>query len=253
MKRIWFCMLCALVLMLSCACRETVPQESTDKETTVTVTTTTATKNTTTTSTTKQYTTARPTLKVTTVLKTTAVTTVSDTVQLPLWKQLYMLTAKAESNTYDAFVLLDIDDDNIPEMFMRGEDGCAMRSYRENGIGDGKESVIQQKLNKGDGVYYIPKSGRFMNVYADGDHLTVKVYELTATRGFIEVFTGYEYTCEMPDTATEKVYYIGGSVEPLDKAAFDVAVDAVFKNSSAVSLENKVLSLEKFNEQVRTW
>ncbi len=259
MKRLWLCIVCTFILLLSCACREPAPPESTGDETTVATTReTTVSKTTTqqTKSTAKPTTTVIPTLKRSepkTTVATTVATTAADTAQLPQWKQVYMFTAQVESGAYDSFALLDIDDDNVPEMFMHGKDGHAMRAYRENGMGDGRSSVIQQKLNKNNGVHYIPKSGRFMNVYVDGDHLTLKVYELTATRGFVEVFTGYEYTYQMPDTTLEQVYYIDGSIEPLTKAEFEEKLDTVFKMSSAVSLKDKPLTLEKFNEQVRNW
>lgn len=256
MKRICLCLFCVFVLLLSCACRESEQQESTGGQTTVATTKVTAVS--TTTSTQGNTTTQRPVLR-TSVKKTTARKTVTTTadgkgVALPLWKQLYLLLANT-TEQYDRFMLLHIDDDNIPEMFMYGKDGHALHSYRENGNG----GTIQQKLNKNNGAYYIPKSGRFMNVYEENDYVVLKVYELTATRGFKEVFTGYEYSYEKPDSTVEREYYLNypkGGTAPLTSAEFLTELGKVFDWSSAVtfvSSQNSLVTFEQFDKQVREW
>ena len=254
MERKWLCIFCVFVMVLFCACREPASQESTDNQTTSTATKVT-TVNTTTTAqtkhTTKQTTTSQPIMKFTSAQKTTTGTTAWSISHLPEWKQLYVLQGIVEADTYDSFMLLHIDDDNIPEVFLDGKDGHMMRAYRNKGLWTAEPGIVQQPLNKDNGVYYIPKSGRFMNVYAEGDHMVMKVYEITNDRGFVEIFRGYEYA-----NGTEREYYLNnpkGGTAPLTPADFLTELDKVFVLSSAVSLKDDLLPFEQFDKQVREW
>lgn len=251
-------MVCMLVLFVSLfcfACREAEEPYSTPPTTTSTTTVTTtnstssAARNTTSEKDTTTVVTKKPTTTTQTQLIST--TTTATTTTLPLWKQLFSFQIKREKDKYDAFSLVNIDCDDIPELFMKGTNGHVMFAWRNTG--ENKHAIIQQKLQKDNGAYYIPKSGRFMNVYVDGDHMTMKVYELTAERGFVEVFTGYEYTYLMEDGTKEAVYYIAGNIEPLSKEIYAAAVDEVFNISDAVSLKNGLASAEEIKKKIQAW
>lgn len=249
-------MACVLTLFMSLfcfACREAKEPHSTPPTITsaTTVTTTTSTSSAARSTTSKKDTTAVATKKSTTTTQTQLTSTTTTTTTLPLWKQLFSFKIKQEKDKYDAFSLVDVDSDDIPELFMKGTNGHVMFAWRNTG--ENKHAIIQQKLHQDNGAYYIPKSGRFMNVYVDGDHMTMKVYELTAERGFVEVFTGYEYTYLMEDGTKEAVYYIAGNIEPLSKEIYAATVDEVFNISDAISLKDELVSAEEINNKLKAW
>lgn len=248
MRKIGLCLLCTLILLLSCACTGDESQQplsdgaSNAPTDTITATTTATTITTTTTTVPASTTTKR--VADTTTKKTTPTT---NGTSLPLWKQIYLFTIQKEADKYDSFALVDLDGDDIPEMFKRGKDGHVMSAWRKV-IGSENYSITNQPLNNNNGAYYIPKSGRFMNVYVDGDRMTMKIYELTDSR-FVELFTGYEYTYE----GQEKVYYFADQTDPVTPAEYNAKVDSLFKRSKAASLETPALSTEEFQEQVKKW
>lgn len=248
MRKIGLCLLCMLILLLSCACTEDESRQplsdgasNTPADIITATTTVTATSSTTTTSAQASTTTKR-------VADTTAKkTTTTNGTSLPFWKQIYLFTIQKEADKYDSFALVDLDGDDIPELFKRGKDGHVMSAWRKV-IGSENYSITNQPLNNNNGAYYIPKSGRFMNVYVDGDRMTMKIYELTDSR-FVELFTGYEYTYE----GQEKVYYFADQTDPVTPAEYNAKADALFKRSKAVSLETPALSAKEFQEQVKKW
>ena len=251
-------MLCALMVAFTCACaggesQEPVSSEAVDAPVNISTTTTTTTVATSIGTTTTISTTTTPVaVPAATTKKSTTTTTIKTTpttkvTSLPFWKQIYITTAKLKADEYDSFALVDLDGDDIPEMFMRSKNGHVMSAWRKM-IGTENYSIISQPLNKDNGAQYIPKSGRFMNAYVDGDHITMKIYELNDTR-FVELFTGYEYTYE----SGEKVYYFAGQDDPVSPAEFSAKAESLFKLSHAISLATPALSLEEFQDQVKKW
>ena len=240
MKKLGIILLCILLLLGVCACGETTPEEGTISPTTTQTVGQTTVGGTAATVKTTQKTTA-PTLKTTAVPKTTVKATTATTKAAPAWKGFYLAVLAVEKKNYDKFSLVHIDGDNIPELYMSGSNGDTLYAFRNN-------TLISRKLNKNNTAYYIPKSGRFANVFTDGDHLALEVYELNSA--YIgDLLHAEEYFL----SSEESVIYLNGAKEPLSEEDGMAAVTAKFDINNATKLKANAVSVDEIKTQINNW
>lgn len=152
------------------------------------------------------------------------------------WKKLYSNYVTINKNTFTQFVLVNIDGDDIPELYMFSNNKsqiCAIRN----------DQIISLSLTGVGGGNYHKGSGHFLNVYQDNGYLIMRVYHLS--NAFSEVFYGREY--KTADTAD---YYIGDSTEPISEDSFKEAVGEYINTSNLTFLHENALSYDAFMVQM---
>ena len=166
---------------------------------------------------------------------------------LPSWKRLYIGNAQIFSKQYHQYALIELDGDTIPELYMGGTSKnviCTMSSILEN-------ATIAQELNVNNTAYYIPKSGKLMNVYVNGDHTTMAIYQLDGS--FQLIFEGHEYLALLNDGTTSYLHYIGKSSTPISEDTFKATVAQYFDTSKAVKVSHYFMSCEEVKSAITNW
>ncbi len=124
---------------------------------------------------------------------------------------------------------------------MSGSNGDALYAFRNH-------SVINRKPDQNNTAYYIPKSGRFANVFLEDDHLTLEVYELNNTH-IGDLLHAEEYFL----SDEESVIYLNGAKEPLSEEDGVAAVTAKFDINSATKLKANAVSVDEIKTQINNW
>ena len=99
------------------------------------------------------------------------------------WQSAYLDLLKTHKSTHKAFALVYIDDDDIPELYLRGVDeatGDSVCTYK-NG------AVIEQGLHRTGGGWYVEKCGKVININGHMGQTHTHVYKLSED-GFELVF-----------------------------------------------------------------
>lgn len=166
---------------------------------------------------------------------------------LPSWKRLYIGNAQIFSKQYHQYALIELDDDAIPELYMGGTSKnviCAMSSILE-------DATIAQELNVNNTAYYIPKSGKLMNLFVNGDHMTMAIYQLDGS--FKLIFEGHEYRMLLNDGTTTYLHYIGKSSTPVSEDTLKATVAQYFDISKAVKISHHFMSCEEVKSAITNW
>ena len=165
------------------------------------------------------------------------------TQELPQWKQMYISQATVWRTKYDHFALVYIDGDDIPELYMYGNNQSELCAYRSDAVNPQKKVLISQRMNGMGGGNYHKKSGKFLNVCAEGEYLAIYVYELTDI--FRQTFYGRE-----DQSANAPVYYIGNYAGAVSEDEFKNTVNQYIDTTKTEFLHQNALTLDAFVEYV---
>lgn len=163
--------------------------------------------------------------------------------ELPEWKRMYINYATVLRTKYDHFALVYIDGDDIPELYMYGNNQAELCAFRNDGVSPEKKVLIAQQLNGVGGGNYHKKSEHFLNVCAEDEYLAMYVYELTDV--FRQTFYGKEDKSVDPP-----VYYIGKYTGAVSEAEFKEAVNQYIDTDSTEFLHQNAMTFEAFKEYV---
>lgn len=163
--------------------------------------------------------------------------------ELPQWKQMYIGQATVWQTKYDHFALVYIDGDDIPELYMYGNNQSELCAYRSDSVNPQKKVLISQRMNSMGGGNYHERSGKFLNVCAEGEYLTMYVYELTDI--FRQTFYGREDKSVNPPA-----YYIGNYTGAVSETEFKNTVNQYIDTTKMEFLHQNALPLDAFVEYV---
>jgi hypothetical protein len=164
------------------------------------------------------------------------------------YKQAYLDFLKDKQNSHRLFALVFIDNDDIPELYLKGSseaEGDMVCSFK-NG------SIIKQQLNRTGGGKYIPRSGDMINQNGNMGRCYTNVYKLNDS-GFTKTFNAL---------SVENVEHIGGEeynfiyeyfVEdaPVSEAEYNAAVNSAFNFLQAVRLDENAVSYDEIIRQLQ--
>lgn len=158
---------------------------------------------------------------------------------LPQWKRLHIISATVNKAKYDHFALVNIDNDNIPELYMYGDGQSEICAVRGN-------ATIAQRLNGVGGGNYHPQSGRFLNVYTENNYLVMRIYQLS--NAFTQVFYGRE-----DKTVQPAAYYIEKYTGAVSEEEFKAAVAEYIDTTQTEFLHKNALPYDAFIEQITNY
>ncbi len=163
------------------------------------------------------------------------------------WKTAYLNLLESKKDTHYSFSLVYIDSDNVPELYMSGDceaTGDGVYSYK-NG------AVVEQRLNRIGGGYYIPKSGELYNQNGNMGCYYTSIYKLT-DEGFVKTFSGSttERVESFPDGEYELSYEYTIGDEVVSEEEFDAAVNSAFDYESSVALYENTVDYETIKQQL---
>ena len=164
------------------------------------------------------------------------------------YKQAYLDFLKDKQDSHRLFALVFIDNDDIPELYLKGSseaEGDMVCSFK-NG------SIIKQQLNRTGGGKYIPRSGDMINQNGNMGRCYTNVYKLNDS-GFTKNFNAL---------SIENVEHIGGEeynfiyeyfVEdaPVSEAEYNTAVNSAFDFSQAVRLDENAVPYDEIVQQLQ--
>lgn len=163
----------------------------------------------------------------------------TQTEELPQWKQMYIGQATVWRTRYDHFALVYIDDDDIPELYMYGNNQSELCAFRSDTVNPQKKVLISQRMNGMGGGNYHKKSGHFLNVCAEDGYLAMYVYELTDI--FRQTFYGRE-----DKTVNPPAYYIGNYTGAVSEEEFKNTVNQYIDTTKTEFLHQNALTLDAF-------
>lgn len=168
------------------------------------------------------------------------------TQELPQWKQMYIGQATVWRTRYDHFALVYIDGDDIPELYMYGNNQSELCAYRSDTVNPQKKVLISQRMNGMGGGNYHKMSGKFLNVYEEDGYLAMYVYELTDI--FRQTFYGREDKSVNPPA-----YYIGSYTGAVSEEEFKNTVNQYIDTTKTEFLHQNALTLDAFVEYVKNF
>ena len=184
----------------------------------------------------------------------TVTTVKSDKIQIATpkpatdYKKAYLDFLKDKQESHRLFALVFIDNDDIPELYLKGSseaEGDMVCSFK-NG------SIIKQQLNRTGGGKYTPRSGDMINQNGNMGRCYTNVYKLNDS-GFTKTFNAL---------SVENVEHIGGEeynfiyeyfVEdaPVSEAEYNAAVNSAFNFLQAVRLDENAVSYDEIIRQLQ--
>ena len=164
------------------------------------------------------------------------------------YKRAYLEFLKDKQESHRLFALVFIDNDDIPELYLKGSseaEGDVVCSFK-NG------SIIKQQLNRTGEGKYIPRSGDMINQNGNMGRCYTNVYKLNDS-GFTKTFNAL---------SVENVEHIGGEEynffyeyfvkdAPVGEAEYNTAVDSAFDFSLAVRLDKNAVSYDEIIRQLQ--
>ena len=164
------------------------------------------------------------------------------------YKQAYLDFLKDKQESHRLFALVFIDNDDIPELYLKGSseaEGDMVCSFK-NG------SLIKQQLNRTGGGKYIERSENMINQNGNMGRCYTNVYKLNDD-SFTKTFSAL---------SVESVEHIGGEeynfiyeyfVEdaPVSEAEYNTAVSSAFDFSQAVRLDENAVSYDEIVQQLQ--
>ena len=164
------------------------------------------------------------------------------------YKRAYLDFLKDKQESHRLFALVFIDNDDIPELYLKGSseaEGDMICSFK-NG------SIIKQQLNRTGGGKYTPRSGDMINQNGNMGYCYTNVYKLSEN-GFSETFNALsiekvEYL-EGEEYNLIYEYFIAGT--PASETEYNNAVNASFDSSRAVRLDENAVPYEEIVLQLQ--
>lgn len=160
----------------------------------------------------------------------------------PDYKDAYLSFLKSKKESHTSFSLVFIDDDDIPELYLRGvseAEGDIVCSFK-NG------AVVEQRLGRTGGGRYIERSGKMINQNGHMDRYYDVVYNLDGN-GFSTVLNGryeesYAHIGDDGRIDIHRDYFIDDA--PVSEAEYNKALLSAFDISKAVRLDENAVSYE---------
>ena len=178
--------------------------------------------------------------------------TITPTEELAIaeWKKAYLEFLEVNHFEFSSYRLVYVDGDDIPELYLSGiceAGGDSVCSYK-NG------EVIQVRLKRMWGGYFIPGSGMILNCNGNMGYYTTDVYKLTES-SFVLILSGlevqsYDYL-ENGDLKTTSEYFIED--EPVSEEEFRATIAAVFDYSQATGFHQSDVAYEEIRQQILNW
>ena len=156
--------------------------------------------------------------------------------ELPLWKTQYKNYATVRRNEFTHFALVYIDGDDLPELYMYGNGKAHVGAARGN-------AMIGKDIDGVGGGNYQEKSGKFLNVSAEGNMLVMRIYQLSDA--IYELFYGREDKSVDPPA-----YYILDYTIPVDEETFKAEVAKYMDTNQTKFLHENALGYDAFVEQL---
>ena len=163
------------------------------------------------------------------------------------WKKAYLEFLEINHFEFSSYRLVYVDGDDIPELYLSGiceAGGDSVCSFK-NG------EVIQVRLKRKWGGYFIPGSGMILNCNGNMGYYSTDVYNLTES-SFVLLLSGleiqsYDYL-ENGDLKITSEYFLED--EPVSEEEFYAAIAAVFDYSEASSLYQGEVSYDEIRQQI---
>ena len=163
------------------------------------------------------------------------------------YNQAYLDFLKDKQESHRLFSLVFIDNDDIPELYLKGvseAEGDMICSFK-NG------SIIKQQLNRTGGGKYTPRSGNIFNQNGNMGYCYTNVYKLSEN-GFSETFNALSIEkvehLEGEEYNLIYEYFIAGT--PASETEYNNAVNASFDSSRAVRLDENAVPYEEIVQQL---
>lgn len=156
--------------------------------------------------------------------------------ELPKWKQMYINHVTVWRTRYDHFALVYIDGDDIPELYMYGNNQSELCAFRD-------DAIYSLRMNGMGGGNYHKKSGRVMNVCVEGEYLAMYVYELTDV--FRQIFYGRE-----DKNVNPPAYYIENYTGAVSEEEFKNTVNQYINTNETEFLHQNAVTFDAFADYV---
>ena len=166
----------------------------------------------------------------------------------PDYKQAYLDFLKDKQESHRLFALVFIDNDNIPELYLKGSseaEGDMVCSFK-NG------AVIKQQLNRTGGGKYIERSGCMINQNGNMGLCYTNVYKLN-DNGFTKTFNALSVQSIEHIGSEEYNFIYEYFVEdaPVSETEYNNAVYSAFDLSRAVRLDENAVSYDEIIQQLQ--
>ena len=166
------------------------------------------------------------------------------------WKKAYLEFLEVNHFEFSSYRLVYVDGDDIPELYLSGiceAGGDSVCSFK-NG------EVIQFRLKRMWGGYFIPGSGMILNCNGNMGYYSTDVYKLTES-SFVLILSGlevqsYDYL-ENGDLKITSEYFLED--EPVSEEEFYAAFAAVFDYSQATGFHQSDVSYEEIRQLILDW
>ncbi len=166
------------------------------------------------------------------------------------WKIAYLDFLETKKDTHNAYALVSVDGDDVPELYLNGgseAEGDSVCTY-QNG------QVIEQYLNRTGGGKYVPNSGTFINVNGHMGLYRTDVYTLDE-HGFTKTFAG-SWTERFEDLGNGAYnihyeYFIAET--PVSKEEYTAAVKSSFDFEYSFEFYNFSVSYDVIVGQINAW
>ena len=184
----------------------------------------------------------------------TVTTVKSDEIQIATpkpatdYKKAYLDFLKDKQESHRLFALVFIDNDDIPELYLKGssEAECDMVCSFKNG------SIIKHQLNRTGGGKYTPRSGDMINQNGNMGRCYTNVYKLNDS-GFTKTFNALsvENVEHIGEEEYNFIYEYFVEDAPVSEAEYNIAVNSAFDFSQAVRLDENAVSYDEIVQQLQ--
>lgn len=166
------------------------------------------------------------------------------------WKKAYLEFLEVNHFEFSSYRLVHVDGDDIPELYLSGiceAGGDSVCSFKNS-------EVIQVRLRRMWGGYFIPGSGMILNCNGNMGYYSTDVYKLTES-SFDLILSGleiqsYDYL-ENGDLKITSEYFLED--EPVSEEEFRATIAAVFDYSQATGFHQSDVSYEEIRQQILDW
>ena len=169
----------------------------------------------------------------------------------PNGKKAYLDFLDDKDGEYLSFALGNIDDDDIPELYMSG--GCEATGDSISSYKSGE--VVEEHLNRIGGGRYIEKGGEVLNQNGNMGNCYTHAYKLTDD-GFMFTFTAYsaEHIINVENDEYDITYEFSVEDVPVTEQEYNDALNKAFDfdkskrlNENTVSYDVIIAQISNFN------
>ena len=165
----------------------------------------------------------------------------------PEWKTAYLDFLEKEKDCYISYALVYIDNDDVPELYLRGSNeatGDSICTYKNS-------AVVEQSLNRIGGGRYIERSGSVINQNGKMGSIYTHVFKLDSGK-FELIFEAH--SVERAETLGEDEYrlYCEYSIgqEAVNQVEYDAAIKDAFDFDKSVRLDENSVEYNSICQQI---